>query len=175
MDVRLKPQDVVVALKLAAGRGASWTQPDLARSLHLSASEVNHGLKRLEACHLYNARERRVVRANLQEFLVSGLRYVFPGQLGLFGEGMPTSIAASAALSAKFMLGDEDRVVWPAADSRLGRVRGRVLAPLYRNVPLAAAEDAGLYEYLALVDALRVGRARERALAKEELSRRLAS
>lgn len=172
MDVRLKPQDVVVALKLAAGGGASWTQPALARSLHLSASEVNHGLKRLEACHLYNARERRVVRASLQELLISGLRYVFPAQLGLSGEGMPTSIAASAALSAKLMLGDEDRVVWPAADSR---VRGRVLAPLYRNVPLAAAEDPGLHEYLALVDALRVGRARERALAKEELSRRLAS
>lgn len=175
MDLRLKPQDVVVALKLAAGGGASWTQPKLARSLYLSASEVNHGLKRLEACHLYNARERRVVRASLQEFLVSGLRYVFPAQLGLFGEGMPTSIAASAALSAKLMLGDEDRVVWPAADSRAFRVRGRVLAPLYRNVPLAAAEDPGLHEYLALVDALRVGRARERALAKEELSRRLAS
>ena len=175
MEVRLKPQDVVVALKLAAVAGAPWTQPELARSLHLSASEVNHGLKRLEVCHLYNARERRVVRASLQEFLVSGLRYVFPAQLGLFGEGMPTSIGASAALSAKLMLGDEDRVVWPAADSRAFRVRGRVLAPLYRNVPLAAAEDPGLHEYLALVDALRVGRARERALAKEELSRRLAS
>ena len=174
MDVRLKPQDVVVALKLASGGGASWTQPDLARSLHLSASEVNHGLKRLEACHLYNARERRVVRANLQEFLLSGLRYVFPAQLGLFGQGMPTSISASTALSAKLMLGDEDYVVWPA-ESRLGRIRGRVVAPLYRNVPLAAAEDPVLHEYLALVDASRGGGARERALAKEELSRRLAS
>jgi hypothetical protein len=175
MELRLKPQDVVVALKLAAMPSARWTQPELARSIHLSASEVNHGLKRLAACHLYNARERRVVRASLQEFLVSGLRYVFPAQLGLFGEGMPTSIGASAALSAKLMLGDEDLVVWPAADSRAFRVRGRVLAPLYRTVPLAAAEDPALHEYLALVDALRVGRARERALAKEELARRLAS
>jgi hypothetical protein len=175
MELRLKPQDVVVALKLAAMPSVRWTQPELARSIHLSASEVNHGLKRLAACHLYNARERRVVRASLQEFLVSGLRYVFPAQLGLFGEGMPTSIGGSAALSAKLMLGDEDLVVWPAADSRAFRVRGRVLAPLYRNVPRAAAEDPALHEYLALVDALRVGRARERALAKEELSRRLAS
>lgn len=174
MELRLKPQDVVVALKLAAGTGAPWTQPELARSLHLSASEVNHGLKRLAACHLYNARERRVVRASLEEFLLCGLRYVFPAQLGLFGQGMPTSISASTALSAKLVLGDEDYVVWPA-ESRLGRVRGRVVAPLYRNVPLAAAEDPVLHEYLALVDAVRVGRARERALAKEELGRRLAS
>lgn len=174
MDLRLKPQDVVVALKLVARAGAPWTQPELARSLHLSASEVNHGLKRLAACHLYNPRERRVVRASLQEFLVSGLRYVFPAQLGLFGEGMPTSVSGSPALSAKLMLDDDDRVVWPSED-RTRRVRGRVLAPLFRNVPIAAADDPALHEYLALVDALRVGRARERALAKEELIRRLAS
>lgn len=174
VKLRLKPQDVVVALKLAAGPNTHWTQLELARSLHLSASEVNHGLKRLAACHLYNARERRVVRASLQEFLLSGLRYVFPTELGLFGQGMPTSIGASTALSTKLVLGDEDYVVWPA-DRRLGRVRGRVIAPLYRNVPHAAAEDPVLHEYLALVDALRVGRARERALAKEELRQRLAS
>lgn len=173
MDLRLKPQDVVVALKLAASPAAPWTQPSLARSLHLSASEVNHGLKRLAACHLYNPRERRVVRASLQELLVFGLRYVFPAQLGFLGEGMPTSIGATA-LSGKLMLGDEDVVVWPA-DRHVGRVRGRVLPPLYRKVPLAAAEDPALHEYLALVDVLRVGRARERALAKEELTRRLAA
>ncbi len=51
MDLRLKPQDIVVALKLVARGADEWTQPELARSLHLSASEVNHGLKRLAACH----------------------------------------------------------------------------------------------------------------------------
>jgi len=110
LDLRLKPQDVVVALKLAAGGLPVWTQPELARSLHLSVSEVNHGLKRLAACHLFNSRERRIVRASLQEFLVSGLRYVFPAQLGLFGEGMPTSVGASS-LSAKLRLGEDDQVV----------------------------------------------------------------
>jgi hypothetical protein len=173
VDLRLKPQDVVVALKLVAGGGGAWTQPELARSLHLSASEVNHGLKRLTACHLYNARERRVIRGSLQEFLVSGLRYVFPAQLGLFGEGMPTSLGASV-LGVKLRLGEEDRIVWPVR-AHPSRVRGRVLEPLYRNVPAAAAEDPALHEYLALADALRVGRARERALAKDELAKRLSS
>ena len=46
MGLRLKPQDLVVALKLVAQADAEWTQPELARSLHLSASEVNHGLTR---------------------------------------------------------------------------------------------------------------------------------
>jgi hypothetical protein len=175
MDIRLKPQDVVLALKLASSRAADWTQPAVARALHMSAAEVNHGLKRLVACHLYNPHERRVVREALREFLVSGLRYVFPTQLGLFGEGMPTAFSVGP-LAGKLRLDDDDRVVW-AGSSAAGAalVRGRVIAPLYPSVPLAAAEDPALHEYLALADTLRIGRARERALAKEEISRRLAS
>ena len=173
MDPRLKPQDVVVALKLISIGVSPWNQPQLAKSLHVSASEVNHGLKRLAACHLFNAREQRIIRESLLEFLVSGLRYVFPAELGLVGEGMPTSFGAST-LKGKLRLGHGDAVVWPAFD-RWRTVRGRVIAPLYKSVPLAAREDPALHEYLALADALRVGRARERALVKEELKRRLAS
>ncbi len=169
-ELRLKPQDVVLALKLVATSGRSWKQPELAKALHLSASEVNHGLKRLAVCQLLNARDRRVIKSSLLEFLVSGLRYVFPAQLGLFGEGMPTS-AAGSILRTKLRLGDDDMVVWQSEGAH--SVHGRVIAPLYRNVPLAAAEDPELHEYLALADALRVGRARERSLAKDELMRRL--
>src|SRR5260221_637463 len=171
MDLRLKPQDVVVALKLVARGGSKWTQPELARSLHLSAGEVNHGLKRLAACHLFNVRERRVARAALQEFLVGGLRYVFPTQLGLFGQGMPTAFTVGP-LAEKLRLGDEDGVVW-VVPNKTAQARGRVIEPLYRTVPLAAAEDPLLYEYLALADTLRVGRARERAMARDELAKRL--
>ena len=174
MDLRLKPQDVVLALKLVAAGSSPWTQPELARSLHVSAGEVNHGLKRLAACHLFNVSERRVIRAGLQEFLVSGLRYVFPTQLGLFGEGMPTAFSVGP-LAMKLRLGAEDGVVWAAtAPSKAARARGRVIEPLYRTVPLAAAEDPVLHEYLALADTLRIGRARERTMAREELSKRLA-
>jgi hypothetical protein len=161
----------VLALKLVAQGNAEWTQPQLARSLHISAGEINHGLKRLAACHLFNARERRVVRAGLREFLVAGLRYVFPTQLGLFGEGMPTAFSVGL-LAEKLRLGDEDGVVWQTP-GRAGKARGRVIDPLYRTAPLAAEEDPVLHEYLALADTLRVGRARERAMAAEELARRL--
>ena len=173
MEIRLKPQDVVLALKLVAQGASPWTQPQLARTLHLSAGEVNHGLKRLAACHLFNARERRVVRASLQEFLLSGLRYVFPAQLGLFGEGMRTAFSVGP-LSHHVRLGDEDIIVWPTTGNA-ARTRGRLMEPLYRTAPLAAEEDPLLHEYLALADTLRVGRARERALARDELTRRLSS
>ena len=173
MDLRLKPQDVVLALKIVAQGTEAWTQPQLAQSLHLSAGEVNHGLKRLAACHLFNVRERRVIRAGLQEFLFGGLRYVFPTQLGLFGVGMPTAFSVGP-LAKKLRLGSEDAVVW-SVSGKAASVRGRVIDPLYRTVPLAAAEDPLLHEYLALADTLRIGRARERGMAQAELAARLSS
>jgi hypothetical protein len=61
--------------------------------------------------------------------------------------------------------------VWPDPE---GEVRGEELRPLYRSAPGAARKDPALYELLALVDAIRGGRARERNLAVEELKGRLA-
>jgi len=52
-------------------------------------------------------------------------------------------------------------------------VRGYSFVPLHKNVPKAALEDSKFYELLALVDALRDGRARERELAGRELKNRL--
>jgi hypothetical protein len=60
--------------------------------------------------------------------------------------------------------------VWPSAD---GPVRGSTFEPLHKSVPTAAAKDAALYELLALIDALRDGRARERQAAERELAARL--
>jgi len=171
MSMRLKPQDVVLALKLVGSQKPSWTQPQLSMALHISVGEVNHGLKRLAVSHLYNAREKRIIRSAFLEFLVSGLRYVFPAQVGLLGEGMPTSVGASV-LKEKFLFEDADMVVWPAPEFEK-RVPGRVVEPLYKSAPQAAAEDPALHEYLALLDALRVGKARDRTFAKEELTRRL--
>ena len=54
-----------------------------------------------------------------------------------------------------------------------GAIRGYALAPLYPTVPQAAAKDVRLYESLALLDAIRDGRARERNLATKELESRL--
>ena len=60
--------------------------------------------------------------------------------------------------------------MWPYAE---GKVRGYAFAPLYRTVPEAALRDPALYELLALVDAIRDGRARERSLARQALEKRL--
>ena len=45
--------------------------------------------------------------------------------------------------------------------------------PLYKSVPEAALNDPLLHEMLALVDAIRVGSAREKKIAVEELKKRI--
>jgi hypothetical protein len=52
-------------------------------------------------------------------------------------------------------------------------VKGQSIIPLFPSVAEAVQNDVLLYELLALVDALRVGRAREREIALEELKKRI--
>ena len=54
-----------------------------------------------------------------------------------------------------------------------GEVRGQAVKPLYPSVVQAAKLDPMLHDLLALVDALRLGRARERKIAETELRQRL--
>jgi hypothetical protein len=52
-------------------------------------------------------------------------------------------------------------------------VRGNTLLPLYPKPPLAAQSDPALYALPALFDALRIGQAREREIARALLEERL--
>lgn len=54
-----------------------------------------------------------------------------------------------------------------------GPARGPEIRPLYRSAPIAAAADPQLHELLALLDALRSGRARERKMAVDALAEAL--
>jgi hypothetical protein len=64
----------------------------------------------------------------------------------------------------------EDVLVWPHED---GTVRGVSVTPLYAGAPRTAKKNPALYELLTLVDALRIGQARERRLAKAMLTHAL--
>lgn len=164
----LKPQDVLIALKHVA-QPRPWKQRDLGFELGMSVSEINHGLRRLIASRLFNEREARVIRPTLLEFITHGLPYVFPAQLELPTVGVPT--AFSARPLADWLVGSDVVAVW---ESEKANVRGRRVQPLWKNAPDAALRDPVLHEYLALVDALRVGRARDRTLARDELAKRFA-
>lgn len=143
----------------------------LAMDLALSPSEVHGALRRLARSRLESEGKsggRPLVPA-VEEFLIHAVKYVFPPLRGEATRGMPTSYAAPP-LVAHFAPDADSPPVWPHAE---GDARGNAFAPLYPTVPVAASRDPELYELLALVDALRDGRARERRLAEQELTTRI--
>lgn len=165
----LRPQDILVLLKLAASPGKEWRQLDLALELGLSQYEISVSLERAKNSGFLDDSKKRLNRSALEEFLIHGVKYVYPALPGGVCRGIPTSHSAPP-LSKHIVSKEHDQYVWPFAD---GRVRGQAIAPIYESVPYAAQKDQKLYELLCLVDAFRVGRARERELAQKELKRRL--
>lgn len=165
----LKPQDIVVLLKLVTLGNRPWSYGALALDIGMSPSEVHSGVKRAVVARLFDPQRNVPVLRSLQEFLVHGVKYAYPPERGQLTRGTPTSYAAPP-LNALIVQSDEPPPVW--ADPE-GMVRGYEFSPLYRSVPKAAANDQAFYELLALVDAIRDGRARERELAVRLLSERL--
>ena len=60
--------------------------------------------------------------------------------------------------------------LWP---SLAGTLRGASVTPLSAAAPATAVDNPALYELLALVDAVRLGRARERTRARQLLRGRI--
>jgi len=163
----MKPQDIVILLKIIALNNDNWQQLPLAFSLRMSQSEVSQSVARSKFAGLLDDTGKRVMRQALVDFLQYGLAVVFPVKPGAIVRGIPTAHSA-APLNQKINSGE--KYVWSFA---MGNVRGHGITPLYTSVPQAAMEDERLYELLSLVDALRVGKARERNLAFQELNRRI--
>jgi hypothetical protein len=165
----IKPQDIAILLKLVSLGDRKWRHIDLVASLGLSQTEISFSLNRCRTVGFLDSAKKKVMKVALLEFLVHGLKYVFPARPGPVSRGMPTAHSA-APLARSIVASADDNYVW-AYDN--GRVRGQSIAPLYDKAPLAAEKDKALYELLALVDAVRAGRAREQALAVRELEARL--
>lgn len=162
----MSPHDIVILLKIVAYGKEQWFQQPLAEALGISQSEVSKSLNRSKYAGFLDPKGKTVMRMALLEFLQHGLRYVFPQKPGAVVRGVPTSHSAPPL---KELIQSSEDYVWPSGK---GKVRGHSIMPLYPSVPEAALKDAQLYELLALVDALRVGRAREKDLAIIELKKR---
>lgn len=160
----MRPQDIVILLKIIALDNKPWQNKDLARSLYISGSEISEALHRNELAGLIDYKKKRVNRQSLMEFLEHGLHYVFPQYPGTMVTGMPT---AHCHPFMQQYFNAELQYVWP--DSEWGEVRGLTIEPLYSGQVKAAREDAELYKMLALLDVIRVGRLREVHIAIEEL------
>jgi hypothetical protein len=163
----MRPQDIVILLKIAARKNEPWYMKDLAYQLGISASEVTESLNRSVLAGLLAADKRTLMRNALLEFLIHGLKYVFPQKPGAMVRGMAT---AHSAFPLNQLISSEEQYVWTWAD---GEERGFAVEALHPNVPKACRRDSRLYEILALVDALRLGKIRGKNLAIEELQKRL--
>lgn len=171
-QVVLRPQDLVVLLRLALTRGPVPTYAGLAAELGMTASEVHAAVDRAVAAqlaHKDSGGKATVILAALRVFVQHGARYCFPATRGGLTRGLPTGYAA-APLKGLIVPGTDPVPVWPHKN---GTVRGIALYPLYPSVPEAAGRNPALYELLVLFDAVRGGSAREHALALGLLDKRL--
>ena len=186
----MKSQDIFILLKLVSlqeqedaglldgadwhsGREEPYSVRGLGSSLGISKTEVSASLNRSIDSGLA-LKDRKFGRVkpnvrNLYQFIANGLKFVFPVKPGAPERGVPTAFAAPM-LEGQLISSGEDVHVWPYAR---GKVRGLSVEPLFKSVPEAVQNDERLYEYLALVDAIRLGKQRESNLAAERLKERL--
>lgn len=184
----MKPQDIVLLLKLVSLQQAgglipgspavreapplaadAWSVRSLGDAIGISKSEVSAALKRCVFAGLVAFdRETGRARANadgLYELLAYGVRYVFPVKRGFSVRGIPTAHSAPV-WAGRLLSGGNQVFVWADAE---GDAVGERIEPLFRSVPAAVRRDRYLYDMLALVDSIRLGRAREVELARKLL------
>jgi hypothetical protein len=164
----MRPQDIVVLLKIIALNHDNWKNSDLAYALQISASEITEALNRCKIAGLVDSKKRKVHINSFREFLLYGLKYVFPAEPGAMVRGIPT--AHSAYPISEQIAEGNDIYVWPYAK---GVQRGQTIEPLYKTLPAVVQNDNVLYELLVITDTIRIGRSREIKIAIEELEKRL--
>lgn len=164
----MRPQDIAILLKMVSRPEIRLKTRDLAAQLFISQSEVSQALYRNWTAGLLDETRKNVHRKSLLEFLIHGIRYIYPQRPGPLVRG--TATAHSAPPLSKMIQSNDDVYVWPDEE---GTVRGETIEPLYPSIPKAAKADDAFYELLALVDAIRVGKSREYKIATEQLHKRI--
>lgn len=163
----MRPQDIIILLKIAALGNRKWLMKDIANELFISASEVSESLNRSVYAGLIAADKQQIMTMAFLDFLRYGLKYVYPQRVGALVRGIKT---AHSAAPLNGLIESDTIFVVPYAK---GDVKGMAIAPLIPSLPEACQVDAVLYELVALTDALRIGKAREQELAYNELKKRL--
>lgn len=157
----IKSQDILLLMKLIVDPKLS--QKELAQTLSISPAEISHGYKRLKLSALLSS-EGQPIHEACEEFLVHGIKYTFPAELGTLASGIPT---AHSKPGFKFVKQNpNETIVWPDAE---GKVKGISLYPIHPGFPLACKHDEKLYFMSSLVEMIRSGRAREKNIAAEQL------
>ena len=161
----MRPQDIMILLKKLTPEGRNMNGKELSDSLGISAAEISMAMERNRVAQLVDADKKRVNVLALKEFLVYGIKYCFPAPLGRIVRGMPTASSASPINQA--IASNGNILVWKDSS---GTVRGQSITPLFPTAVEASKKDPDLYALLSIVDALRIGNARERQVAVDCLN-----
>ena len=165
--MKLLPQDVLVMIKLVVSKQPGWSYSSLAHDLRMSPSMVHSSIGRSSQARLFDLYLRRPRKKPLEEFLIHGVKYAFPADIGSMTRGIPTAYA-SPAFKNHISYNEGEIYVWPHPK---GEQRGLSFSPLYSSVPgiVMHGNDEELYYALGLVDAIRLGRSREMKFAEDLL------
>ena len=163
----MRPQDIVILLKIADKKEMEWSMKDLASELEISASEVSESLNRSVFSGLLMQNKKQIMKSGFLDFLKYGLKYVFPVKLGAMSRGMVTAYSAKPLVD---IIQSSDKIVWAHPK---GKERGMLIEPLIPSLPHACELEKSFYELVSLTDTLRIGRPREVAIAIEEMKKRI--
>src|ERR1700751_2004387 len=86
----LKPQDIMVVLKLCSYEQKRPPMSKIAADLNMSPSEIHAAIKRLLQARLLHGPEmqERPNLSALEEFLLHGVKYAFPAEHGQVTRGV---------------------------------------------------------------------------------------
>jgi hypothetical protein len=163
----MRPHDLAILLKIATKGNEHWYMKDLAFELGMSASEITESINRSTIAGLISNDKKTLKKLAMLDFLKSGLKYVFPQQPGSLVRGIGTAHSAPP-LNKEIV--SEEQYVWPNGK---GKIRGQAIEPLHKNIPEACLKDDKYYELMALVDAIRIGKAREQTMALRMIEERI--
>lgn len=159
----LKPQDILTILKLIRLPSQKPSYQFLASELCMSKSEIHAAVKRLHASKLLH-QDWRINTTFLAKVLET-MPFFFYAKVGKVDYGFPTAWHYGLTDDIRTSLNELPHI-WANPH---GTVRGHSLEPLTKKAPEAAQKDASLYQLLAWIDCLRVGKVRERELALEKI------
>lgn len=141
----------------------------LAYSTGISKSEVSAAMKRCNDIGLLKQDRYTslflVNRSGLIDFMIYGMKYVFPVRPRELTRGIATSIGAPVFKDKLMSAGD----LLPVWSDPTGKTMGLSVQPLFKTVPYAVKRDPRLYALLAIADALRLGKQRESKYAESLL------
>jgi len=180
----LKGQDVILMILLRLRREQEWNYGSLSQALGISASQCHLASMRLQKANLLEKNMDRawnVPGSNFEEYIIHALKYEFPGEIGSVVRGIPT-VHSVNFVSRNFLKHSQlpninNDYVWPDPE---GSLKGISVKPIH-SCQLTLCKNQGdkslgyptdIYDFLVCIDLIRIGQAREKKWAEEQVRER---